>query len=437
MALKKNNEQAQLILPMEYSAIEPPSETDLSTTFNDNLTMPLHRWFRYTAGFSASWVRQTINSEYAAGRRNVLDPFAGTGTTILEAEQGNMEAVGVEAHPFISRVAQAKLFWRICPTTFREYALSLLDSARSTATDISHYSPLILQCYSIETLHRLDALRRVWSEESKSPLSELFWLGLVSILRECASVNVANCTYVLPGRLRDKTVDPFAVFRIRVCQMAEDMAFRQQVPDGPPSHLYCADARTCALVPDNWAHLIITSPPYVNNYDYADATRLEMTFFGDIKGWSDLQESVRQYLVRSCSQQVGQFAKQTDIFVNDPLVAPIAEDLRAVVDALASERENHGGKKNYHTMIAAYFCDLAKVWMSLRRVTAPGGRICMIIGDSAPYGIHVPVEKWLGELAVASGFIGFHFEKTRDRNIKWKNRKHRVPLQEGRLWVEG
>jgi hypothetical protein len=44
---------------------------------------------------------------------------------------------------------------------------------------------------------------------------------------------------------------------------------------------------------------------------------------------------------------------------------------------------------------------------------------------------------WMGRLAVAAGFADFRFEKLRDRNIKWKNRKHRVPLSEGRLWISG
>ena len=41
------------------------------------------------------------------------------------------------------------------------------------------------------------------------------------------------------------------------------------------------------------------------------------------------------------------------------------------------------------------------------------------------------------KLAIAAGFGNPRFEKTRDRNVKWKNRKHRVPLSEGRFWVEG
>ena len=96
-----------------------------------------------------------------------------------------------------------------------------------------------------------------------------------------------------------------------------------------------------------------------------------------------------------------------------------------------------GGRKSYHTMIASYFIDLANVWQRLRRLAAHGASVCFVIGDSAPYGVYVPVERWLGELAIAAGFRSFEFEKLRDRNIKWKNRKHRVPLKEGRLWVQG
>lgn len=79
---------------------------------------------------------------------------------------------------------------------------------------------------------------------------------------------------------------------------------------------------------------------------------------------------------------------------------------------------------------------MATVWQALRRITRQGATACFVIGDSAPYGVHVPVERWLGDLAVAAGFKSYRFEKLRDRNTKWKNRKHRVPLHEGRLWVE-
>ncbi len=108
-----------------------------------------------------------------------------------------------------------------------------------------------------------------------------------------------------------------------------------------------------------------------------------------------------------------------------------------VCEKLAAVRLSRGGKKTYHLMVACYFQDLARVWGELRRVCDSPSQVCFVVGDSAPYGVYVPVIEWLGKLAVAAGFKSFRFERTRDRNVKWKNRKHRVPLCEGRLWVEG
>jgi len=181
--------------------------------------------------------------------------------------------------------------------------------------------------------------------------------------------------------------------------------------------------------------LVITSPPYPNNYDYADATRLEMTFWDEIETWGDLQHTVRHRLIRSCSQHAAAEKLSLDRLLSDPIIAPIRDDLRKVCTALEEIRETKGGKKTYHTMVAAYFVDLANVWRALRPLCTDAAEACFVIGDSAPYGVHVPVEQWLGHLAIASGFRSFRFEKLRDRNLKWKNRKHRVPLKEGYLRV--
>jgi hypothetical protein len=126
------------------------------------------------------------------------------------------------------------------------------------------------------------------------------------------------------------------------------------------------------------------------------------------------------------------------LLLDDEKLDPIREEIKDVCCNLEEEELNHGGRKKYHLMVAAYFSDLAKVWFSLRRVCKNGARVCFVIGDSALYGIYVPVDRWLGELAMSAGFRSYTFEKLRDRNIKWNsNRKHKIPLKEGRLWIEG
>jgi len=297
---------------------------------------------------------------------------------------------------------------------------------------------LLLQCFPPEILTQLVSLRNAWNAlADDTPTSELSWLALMAILRECSPVGTAQWQYVLPNKSKTRPSDPYSAFVHKVAMFAADMEKRQSFEVGPQAEIRQDDARTCQSIPDRWADLVITSPPYANNYDYADATRLEMTFAGEIRGWGDLQQSVRQFLLRSCSQHVAPIKSKTQAILDAGLLDSIRGEIGEVCILLSKEREKHGGKKPYDTMIAAYFSDMANMWKSLRRVTSDDAVVCFVIGDSAPYGIYVPVDRWLGTLAVAAGFSSFSFEKTRDRNVKWKNRKHRVPLHEGRLWVRG
>lgn len=420
--------------------VEPSSNEDVSSTFADNLSLPVHRWFRYSAGFSATWAREVMLRSWADGRRTVLDPFAGSGTIPLESETIGMEGIGLETHPFVARVARAKLLWHANPDALVSLAGRILRAAMqqsSSEADLASYPPLVRRCFPDDILIRLHAMRSALAQaEDEAQLEELCWLALTACLRDCSPVGTAQWQYVLPKKAKRKAQDPYVAFGSRIRQMAVDMRVRQCDQITPGASIVQDDARHCTSILDGWADLVITSPPYANNYDYADATRLEMSFFGEVRGWGDLQERVRRFLIRSCTQHVAPLAVTVESLVEAPGLKPIRDELIEVCAKLRAEREGHGGHKPYDTMIAAYFSDLAQVWQALRRVTSERGLVCWVIGDSAPYGVYVPVDRWLGELALSCGFRSFKFEKTRDRNTKWKNRKHRVPLQEGRLWVE-
>ncbi|MHB8228519.1 MAG: DNA modification methylase [Vulcanimicrobiaceae bacterium] len=346
----------------------------------------------------------------------------------------------MEAHDFVRHVAEAKLGWRIDGQMFSEAARQVLENVGRAGPPHHSASALLLQrCFSPKALGELfslnDAIRAI---EAPSQIKDLLWLAMVSILRETSPVGTANWQYLLPNKTKARVTVPLEAFRLKTEQMYSDIRSRQAVAWGPKAHIISGDARSCSTLPNGWADFVITSPPYMNNFDYADATRLELTFLGEVETWSDLHEYVRKKLICSCSQHVSKRDALNDPNVLlEPLLAPILEEIAEVYHALHALSEERAGKKAYHSMTLRYFHGMAEAFVSLRRVTAPNCKMCFVIGDSAPYGVHVPVEAWLGRLAVAAGFVDWRFEKLRERNTKWKNRKHRVPLHEGILWMEG
>jgi len=417
---------------------ELKSDADNSSTFVGNMKRPVHRWFRYAAGFSSEWVKQVIkgyNKDYQA---TVFDPFVGSGTTVLAAQECGVNAIGIESHPFIIRVAKAKLLWKENIKHFSDFSEEIIRLAKRQKGETQGYSRLIYDCYPEDVLRDLDSLRNAWLEiNDESPSSFLCWLALTKILRECSPVGTSQMELIQPRKKKQNASKPFPAFIEQVSTMLKDMAFFQRKYATQPAEVHSDDARMCNLIPDDSISLVITSPPYINNYDYADACRLEMTFWGEIDSWGDLQEKVRRHLIRSCAQHMSYQKQQLDQLLDAKRLSPIIDDLSRVCTYLSAERLKHGGKKNYHLMTAAYFLDMVEVWSALRRVCRQPSRICFVVGDSAPYGIYVPVHEWLGRLSLAAGFRSYNFERLRDRNIKWHNRKHRVPLCEGRLWVDG
>ena len=425
-----------------FPSLKPDAEAEpsggRSSTFADNMKLPIHRWYRYTAGFSADWVASVIDGARANGEVRVLDPFAGSGTVPLQAKLDGVDAYGIESNPYVYRIANAKLSaLDFGEGGIRNICRKVLDAAHDVDPGSVRHSDLVERCFPPETLKKLDSLKIACQDVADAGMRDFVWFVITSILRTTSPVGTAQWQYIQPRKTKARTEDPYIAFERKVEEIVADVSWgKRRHPKGAHVSVVLDDARSPHSIPDGWANLVVTSPPYANNYDYADAMRLEMLFWGDIDGWRDLQTKVSSRLVRACTQHVASLRDSVAQIIDSDELAPISGELKTKYDELVAVREEHGGKKNYHLMIAAYFYDLARVFRSLHRLTTPDCRMCFVIGDSAPYGVHIPVERWLGELALSAGFRCYRFEKLRDRNVKWKNRKHRVPLKEGRLWIE-
>jgi hypothetical protein len=417
--------------------IGPDIKEATSTTFIDNMKLPVHRWFKYTAGFSAEWVKSVIR-EYAKTDSMILDPFAGSGTTLVAANELDIPSIGYEKQYFVRRIGCNKLHYDVNFDYLNKIYKTVVNTHHAPYFNFGEQTELLRKCYDIETLKLLFSMKHNFSKIADNSIeSEIIWLALTAILRATSSVGTAQWQYVLPTKTKKNTMAPQEAFLKKTNEIIQDIQLFNAKNIGALASILDHDARDSLSDYQDAFDILITSPPYPNNYDYADATRLEMVFWGDISSWGDLQTKVRHNLIHSCSQHSAAEKLKLQNILNDSLLSPIKEEITDVCRKLEKVRFEHSGKKTYHTMIAAYYRDLAQVFIALRPLMKENAIVCFVIGDSAPYGIYAPADEWLGKLALAAGFTSWRFEKTRDRNVKWKNRKHTVPLKEGRLWIRG
>ena len=430
--------QRQLTLFDILADATPALKGARSGSFVDNMSLPIHRWFRYSAGFAATWVEEVLTGWRIGPEQVVLDPFVGSGTVSVVCDSMGINSIGIEAHPLVARICKTKLLWDTDPGRVQSFGTEVLTRSQDQRPDVFSYPQLIQRSFDSEALTFLDKLRLAWlSLRDSSPESELVWLALTSILRPTSRAGTAQWQYILPNKKKKDVVHPLLAFRQQIEIIQSDLIWMQAGGKRSQAQIITGDARTFTADMPQRIDAVITSPPYANNYDYADALRFEMTFWGDITGWGDIHDTVRKYLIVSSSQHSSRERLKPNDLLESDAVEPIRDELGVIMEQLATVRETRGGKKHYHTMIGAYCRDISLVLRQLRIACKPESRMCWVIGDSAPYGVYCPIEKWIAELAMAAGFKRHHFEKLRDRNIKWKNRKHRVPLKEGLLWIEG
>jgi hypothetical protein len=210
LRLREDYEQAVLDMfeaDQEAKEVRPALEAAGHTSnFLNNMRLPVHRWFRYSAGFSAEWVKWLLAERVGSDLR-VLDPFVGSGTTCLACDEMGLPSHGIEAHPFVYRVAQAKLSYTTDPERLISKAEKAFEFARKATARTEHYPEIIGKCYGLETLGYLDRFRQaVAVEQDGSPEAALLWMALVSSLRAVSEAGTAPWQYVLPGRR--KTVPP-------------------------------------------------------------------------------------------------------------------------------------------------------------------------------------------------------------------------------------
>lgn len=382
-----------------------------------------HEWFRFVLSFPPHLVRDYLNRFEVRGDRRVLDPFCGTGTTLVEAKKLGVPSVGIESHPLTHFVSRTKLDWSPDPDGLSARASEIAETALAElaaegigdhpeagaghaangrcyrSLPVERLALLLADSISPRPLHKtltlLDVLVRATDPRYDDHLRLALAKALVTAI---GNLHFGPEVGVGPAKQDAAVVAPWLA-AVRV--MADDLR-GLTAHDATPSAVHRADARQVldVLVPRS-VGAVFTSPPYPNEKDYTRTTRLESVMLGFIRNREELQ-AVKRGLVRSNTR--GVYKGDSD----DALVAeyPEIQRIAAAIEARRLELGKTSGFERMYARVAKlYFGGMARHFADLRNVLIPGAYLGYVVGDQASYlRVMIRTGHLLAEIAASLGY---------------------------------
>jgi DNA methylase len=307
--------------PINRSEI-PQELLDLDARERTNL-------FPWRGQFSPGLVELLLN-EYSSKGNKVFDPFAGVGTTLFEAARRNLPSVGTEINPAALAMADTV---RFIPLSEKDRALKVQAAEALLEDRLGCGLPLFDKRSDDVNLRIVDVIAEATSIEERSLLTN----ALIRAMKSTSEVSVSS----LRSAFREHSD-----LVMKLPMSSEECSIVQ------------ADARRSGLKAGS-IDLVITSPPYINVFNYHQNNRPAMELLGS--------------------------------------------DVLAVAKSEFGSNRKHRG--NRFLTVIQYCLDMNAALIELRRVIRDSGRVILVVGrESNVRGVAFQNGSLVGSVAEMNGF---------------------------------
>ena len=356
-----------------------------------------HGYHRYPAKFLPNVVKKLIE-DFTGDGEIIADMFAGCGTTLVEAKIHGKQSIGVDINPVATLITRVKIT-PILPeklhACFENLCLKFKNYSEDFYIDLN-VNDRIDYWFTPENKSKIAFLYSEIFQIEEITIQEFFLVSLSHILKNCSRW-LQSSTKPQIDKTK-KVIDPFIAFISHSKRMIKKNAeFYSTLVEknflNIPCNLKLEDARHTSIL-SNSVGTIITSPPYVTSYEYADIHQLTGFWFNYIQ---DLKKFRKDF--------IGTFYSQNSKLECDSEIAKeIVSDLSKLDDRTAKE-------------VANYFRDMHAVAKEMYRILKNNGHACIVIGNTNYRNVLLKSSEVFAELLTLEGF---EISKVIKRSIPYK-----------------
>lgn len=371
------------------------------SNYEDTVSLPRHRWYYYKEGFSPLLVEKAIDEVGLQKNDVILDPFNGSGTSTLAASVRGFKSYGIEVNPFTAFLAETKLK-SPAVKLIKENRDRLLGKIEKGAVSnligfstFSRHNKLAKWLFNKSILNGFEGGWRFSNTISSHPLRQLFKLSLiVSAMENCNATRDGKCLrYRKTWKEQNFNNVSFIESLERNLDLMTEDILAQSVADR--AEIINGDARKVLsskkmLEPFK---LCITSPPYLNTFDYTDIYRPEL-FLGKFINSQDELRKLRHKTVRS--------------HIQIDWKRPVLNDFGSLYEqSLKYLLENKKGlmDNKIPLMAQAYFEDMFDVLSKLKHRSVKNGKLWLVVSNSAYANKEIPVDLIIGDIGGRAGWF--------------------------------
>lgn len=371
------------------------------STYEDTTDLGRHRWYYYKEGFSPNLVKKAIEETKATKDDLIIDPFNGSGTTTLTAALLGHRATGVEVNPFTAFLSAVKLK-NINIDNLRTELPKLIKACRKGSTSglvgystFSYRRGLKKWLFNKNILSSFEGGWRYISKLKNKELAKVMQLILItSAMDNCNAVRDGKCLrYRKIWKTYKFGTDTFIESVLgKAKEIEADLA---ALPVTGNAKIITGDIRNVVKKNKELQNfkLCITSPPYLNTFDYTDIYRPEL-FLGKFLTDNTGLYKLRLKTVRSHIQAKWEEPTQTEFgIIYQQTIDYINKNKRLLMH------------KNIPSMVQAYFEDMQAVLTTLRDHAQKDAQVWLVVSNSAYANLEVPVDLILADIATRAGWF--------------------------------